>query len=408
MSFCIIHRSSAVNKRPKYELADIFKRYLADYLKKHRISTWQKKVLYDIQVCRTAICGGHIEVCDHCGFEQPAYNSCHNRHCPKCQGIVRRRWVAARLQELLPVPYYHIVFTLPHRLNNIALYNKRLIYDIFYKAAAYTLLKFGRDPRWLGAQMGLIGVLHTWGKGLCYHIHWHFIIPGGGLTDDGQWRELPYDDKFLFPPKAMSKVIRARFIKLLRQAYSKGKVKIPDSEEPLQSPAMFEYFLNDLASDEWVNYCKRPFGAPERVVKYIGRYTHRVAISNNRLINIKDGKICFFVKNYKKGGATEQMALSADEFIRRFLMHILPRRFRKIRYAGFLAPAVRDDKLRLARRSLKVSRSDTPAAAPNMNPMDLAGDAIERCPKCFVGHMRAVNIDKNTMCTNWTIYMNSS
>ena len=335
MSFCIIHHSSAVNKRPQYELADIFKRYLADYLKTHRISFWQKKALFDIQVCRTAACGGHIEACDHCDYEQPAYNSCHNRHCPKCQGVARRRWVAARLQELAPAPYYHVVFTLPHRLNNIALYNKRLIYDLFYKAAAYTLLKFGRDPKWLGAQLGLIGVLHTWGKGLCCHVHWHFIVPGGGLTDDGQWRELPYNDRFLFPPKAMSKVIRARFIKLLRKAYNNGKIKIPDSEEPLHSPVMFEYFLNDLASDKWINYCKRPFGGPERALKYIGRYTHRVAISNKRLIDINDGKIRFVVKDSKNGGATEQMTLSAEEFIRRFLMHILPRRFRKIRYAGF-------------------------------------------------------------------------
>jgi hypothetical protein len=408
MSLCIIHSSKATCKRPKLELADIFKRYLADYLKKHRISLWQKKVLYDIQVCRTAMCGGHIEVCDHCDYEQPAYNSCHNRHCPKCQGIARRRWVAARLQELLPVPYYHVVFTLPHRLNNIALYNKRLVYDMFYKSAAYTLLKFGRDPKWLGAQLGLIGVLHTWGKGLCYHIHWHFIIPGGGLTDDGQWQELPYDDKFLFPPKAMSKVVRARFIKLLRKAYNNGKINMPDSEEPLQSPAMFEYFLNDVASDKWVNYCKRPFGGRERVLKYIGRYTHRVAISNHRLINIKDGKIRFFVKNYKKGGATEPIALTADEFIRRFLMHILPRRFRKIRYAGFLAPAIRDEKLRLAKQSLQDSHCKARSEAINIHGVDLLLDPIEKCPRCHIGRMRSINIDQHTMRTNWMAYINSS
>ena len=407
MSFCITHHSKATCNRPKFELADIFKRYLADYLKKHRVSLWQKKALFDIQVCRTAACGGHIEACDHCDYQQPAYNSCHNRHCPKCQGIARRKWVAARLHEVLPVPYYHIVFTLPHRLNNIALYNKRLIYDMFYKAAAYTLLKFGRDPKWLGAQLGLIGVLHTWGMGLCCHIHWHFIVPGGGLTDDGQWRELPFSDKFIFPSKAMSKVVCARFIKLLRKAYNKGEVKIPDSEEPLQSQAMFEYFLSDLASDKWINYCKRPFGGPERALKYIGRYTHRVAIANSRLIDIKEGTIRFYVKDYKNGGATEQIKLPADEFIRRFLMHVLPRRFRKIRYAGFLAPAIRDEKLKLARQSLQDNHGEAQYEPINVHAVDLL-DPVERCPKCHIGRMQVINIDRETMRRNWALYINSS
>jgi len=204
MSICSLHTKKFTGSRPKYELADILKRYLPLYLKSHRISLWQNKILNAIQTCRTAECGGHIEVCDHCAYMQPAYNSCHNRHCPKCQGIARRKWVEERLQELLPVPYYHVVFTLPHRLNTLALYNKRLIYNLFYHAAAYTLLKFGKDPKYLGAQLGFTGVLHTWGKALCYHIHWHFIVPGGGLTEEGKWIPLPYSDNFLFPVKAMS------------------------------------------------------------------------------------------------------------------------------------------------------------------------------------------------------------
>ncbi len=280
--------------------------------------------------------------------------------------------------------------------------------DMFYKAAAYTLLKFGRDPKWLGAQLGLIGVLHTWGKGLCCHIHWHFIVPGGGLAEDGQWRNLPYNDKFIFPPKAMSRVIRARFIKRLRKAYHNGKIKMPDSEEPLHSPAMFEYFLNDLASDKWINYCKRPFGGPERALKYIGRYTHRVAISNKRLIDVNEGKIRFFVKDYKNGGATEQMTLPAEEFIRRFLMHILPRRFRKIRYAGFLAPAVRDEKLKPARQSLQESHSEKPYEIMNLHGVDLAIEPMERCPKCHIGRMQTIHIDRETMQRNRMLYMDSS
>ena len=406
MSSCLAHTRKAVGNRPKYELADILRRYLPTYLKKHRISLWQHKILYYIQICRTAACGGHIEACDHCDYQQPAYNSCHNRHCPKCLGIARRRWVADRLKELLPVPYYHVVFTLPHRLNNLALYNKRLIYNLFYQAAAYTLLKFGKDPKYLGAQLGFIGVLHTWGKGLCYHIHWHFIVPGGGLTKESQWVHLPYSDKYIFPVTAMSKVVSARFIKLLRKEYNKGQLTIAD--EYLNNPAMFEYFLNDLASDKWINYAKRPFGSPEQVVKYIGRYTHRVALSNNRLIDIKGGKIRFYVNNYKKGGIIEKIELPADEFIRRFLMHILPKRFRKIRYGGFLAPAIRKEKLELARQSLAcedanefIDRIDA-----QLNDWDL--DGISKCPKCHIGTMRAIDIDRDFIRHSWLAYIDSS
>ena len=201
----------------------------------------------------------------------------------------------------------------------------------------------------MGAQLGFIGVLHTWGKGLCYHIHWHFIVPGGGLTEDGQWIDLPYSDKFIFPPLAMSKVIRARFIKQLRKAYNKKQLIIPDSCEYLNDAAMFEYFLNDLSSDKWINYAKPPFGGPEQMVKYVGCYTHRVALSNNRLTDITGDKISFYVKNYKKGGVKETMTLSANEFIRRFLLHFLPKRFRKIRYGGFLARSVYAHKLEQAR-----------------------------------------------------------
>jgi len=405
MSSCSIHINRAVGKRQKYELADILKRYLPLYLKKRRISLWQKKILYDIQICRTAACGGHIEVCDHCHYQQPAYNSCHNRHCPKCQGIARRKWVAARLQELLPVPYYHVVFTLPHRLNDLALYNKRLIYNLFYHAAAYTLLRFGNDSKYLGAQLGFIGVLHTWGKGLCYHIHWHFIVAGGGLNNDGQWIHLPYNDKFIFPAPAMSKVVRARFIKLLRQAYLKGKLSIPSSYEELNDVVMFDYFLNDLASDEWINYARPPFGSPEQVIKYIGRYTHRVAIANHRLIDINGGEIIFYGKNYKKGGIKEQIKLPADEFIRRFLLHILPKRFRKIRYGGFLAQAIRAEQLEIARQQLT---DGAPMDEIELDIEDIELDKIEKCPQCHIGTMRAIEIDRNFRRNRWPIYYDSS
>lgn len=379
------------NQRPKMELAGILKRYLPEYLKGHNLSPWQRKVLFDIQVCRTAACGAHIEACDRCDYRQPAYNSCHNRHCPKCQGIAKRRWVNARLKEILPVPYYHVVFTLPHRLNNLALYNKHLIYQLFYHAASYTLLKFGKDPKYMGGQLGFIGVLHTWGKGLCQHIHWHFIVPGCGLAENGELIVSPNSDKFLFPVKAMSKVVRGRFIKLLRKAYNQQELMIPDCQQALENTVMFEYFLNDLASDKWVTYAKRPFGGPEQVVKYIGRYTHRVALSNHRLIGMDDGKIRFEVKDYKNGGKKEEMTLAADEFIRRFLLHVLPKRFRKIRYGGFLAQAVRDEKLTLARLALTGGTQDDLQATIATALDDWLTEGVERCPNCSIGTLYAVD-----------------
>lgn len=392
-----LHSVQPSSLRAKFELADILREYLPNYLKAHRISRWQHKILTDIQICRTAACGTHLEECDHCHYQQPAYDSCHNRHCPKCLGIARRKWVAARLNEILPVPYYHVVFTLPHRLNHLSLYNKRLLYHLFYRAAAYTLLKFGKNPKHLGAQLGFIGVLHTWGKGLIYHIHWHFIIPGGGLSPHGQWMPLPYTDKFLFPVMAMSKVVRARFIKLLRKAYQQGKLLIPDSQPDLRHPAMFEYFLNDLASDKWVIYAKRPFGGPEQVVKYIGRYTHRVALSNARLVDIEGGKIRFVVKDYKSGGKKEVMTLPADEFIRRFLLHILPKAFRKIRYGGFLAPAIRDERFQQARNCLLTDAQAELSAAIDSAVDDWRAEGSEKCPRCSIGTLHAIEISNRQL-----------
>jgi hypothetical protein len=405
MASCLSHKYNPVGKRPRIELADILKRYLATYLAKHRISLWQHKILYDIQICRTAACGGHLETCDHCDYQRPAYNSCHNRHCPKCQGIARRKWVSARLKELLPVPYYHVVFTMPHRLNTIALYNKQVIYNTFYQAAAYTLLKFGRDAKFLGAQLGFTAVLHTWGKGLIHHVHWHFIVPGGGLTKEDQWVHLPYSDKFLFPPKAMSKVIRGRFIKLFKRAYYEGKISIPDTQEALKNPRMLEYFMNDLAGEEWVSYCKPPFGSPEQVIKYIGRYTHRVALANNRLIDIDGGRIRFYAKDHKESKRVI-IELTTDEFIRRLLLHILPKDFRKIRYGGFLAAAIRDERIKAARQAL-TGNSENASIDLETDSDILASDGIGICPKCHIGLMRAVEIDKHSMYSNFLLYMDS-
>lgn len=388
-----VDRTLSAGRRPRYEVAEILRRYLPAYRRSHRLSLWQHKILFDLQVCRTVALGGHLEKCDRCSHEEPAYNSCHNRHCPTCLGGARARWVKARLNELLPVPYYHLVFTMPHRLNNLALYNKQLIYDLFYQAVSYTLRRFGRDPKHLGAEMGFIAVLHTWGKALSTHIHWHVIMPGGGLTSAGEWRSLPSHEKFAFPVQALSQVVRGRFIKLLRQAYQRDELQIPSDAEELHAGQMFEYFLNDLARDQWVTYAKQPFGGPEQVLKYVGRYTHRVALSNHRLLDIADGRIRLVVKNYRRGGQREIVTLSASEFIRRFLHHTLPKRFRKIRYGGFMVCTVRQEKLAQARRALGVTE-----AAPILQERPDVGtppeDLTHSCPKCLVGVMRSIALPK--------------
>ncbi len=394
--------------RLTFELADILKHYLSTFRNKHSISAWQEKILNAIQICRTTDCGTHLETCDLCHYSEAVCDSCGNRHCPKCQGFKRQKWVAGRLKELLPIPYYHVVFTLPHRLNSLALYNKKIIYNLFYQACAYTLLKFGKDPKWLGAQLGFFGVLHTWGKGLCYHIHWHFIVAGGGLTKAGQWIDLPHEDKFLFPSRAMAKVVRARFIKMFKKAYFAGNIVIPDSRADLQHPAIFESFLNDLASDRWVNYAKRPFGSPEQVVKYIGRYTHRVALTNGRIHSIENGNIQLEVKDYKNNGRLELITLSANEFIRRFLFHIMPKRFRKIRYGGFLARPVRKQKLQLARKAIGLRKCLQLLRRIEANIKEWEYEILPKCPNCHTGTLQAIGIKKVRKQTRRLSYLDSS
>lgn len=401
-----IHNSE--KQSDAFELADILRLYLPAFRKKHRISAWQEKILNAIQICRTAACGTHLETCDLCHYSETAYDSCGNRHCPKCQGFKRQQWIAGRLKELLPIPYYHVVFTLPHRLNKLALYNKKLIYVLFYQACAFTLLKFGKDPNRLGAQLGFFGVLHTWGKALCYHIHWHFIVTGGGLTKDGKWIDLPYKDKYLFPNKAMAKVVRARFIKLFKRAYFAGKITIPDSHIELQHPAMFEYFCTDLASDKWINFAKRPFGGPEQVVKYVGRYTHRVAVANSSIHALDNGRILFEGKDHKNKGKRRLFTLSADKFIQRFLFHILPKRFRKIRYGGFLARPVRKQKLQLARKATGLDECQKLLDKIEKQLQEWQVEILSQCPNCYTGVLQPAGMETNRNPIDSISYWNSS
>ncbi len=301
--------------------------------------------------CRTAKLGIHVLRCPNCDYSRQEYDSCRDRHCPRCQTSNKIKWVSQRLEELLPVPYYHTVFTLPHSLNSLALYNKEVMYDIFFKAAASTLNQFAEDPKYLGAKLGFIGILHTWGQTLAYHIHLHFIVAGGGISSDGKsWVGLPYRKEFLFPVKALSKRMRKSFAELLEKAYEHGKLVFPGNMAHLASPEAFRYFVNKVAWQNWVTYVKKPFAGPEELLSYIGRYSHRIAISNYRLLDIQGGKVTFRYKRYRDGEVTHQtLTLSADEFIRRFLLHILPAGFKRIRHFGFLANGVRAKSLALAR-----------------------------------------------------------
>jgi len=378
---------------PKYEIADIFTRYISSYLKKHKLSTLQYKVVNAIMSCRTAKLGYHKYKCEHCGFEKIEYNSCRNRHCPKCQGTKRVEWVNKRIEELLPVYYYHAVFTMVHSLNILALYNKEIFYDIMMRASAKTLQVFAADPKYLGAKIGFVGILHTWGQALTQHIHVHFIIPGGGISTDGKrWINLPYRNEFLFPVKAMSKRMRSTFSKMLQQAYDEGKLIFPDELKELREPEKFKKYLNKSAWENWINYTKKPFGTAEEVVKYIGRYTHRVAISNQRILDISDDKVTFKYKEYKDGNVTPKiMTLKADEFIRRFMLHVLPKGFQKIRYFGIFSNGSKSKYLKLARDLLNVIEEKIEEVKINCKDMI---NKLLRCPCCEKGILHIIEIFK--------------
>lgn len=311
--------------RPKYELADIVREYGIRYLKGRKVPVAHLKVLGAIRDCRTSALGGHVERCDDCGEERIAYNSCRNRHCPKCQGARRDRWIEARKADLLDCKYYHVVFTLPEALNLLCLHYPKQMYNILFAASKETLMQFGRDPKHLGAGLGCISILHTWGQNLSLHPHVHMIVPAGGTDDLGNWLHSRQNGKYLFPVKAMSRVFRGKFMEQFRCFMADGGM---DIDEELH---------RDLYRNEWVVYAKRPFGGAAQVIEYLGRYTHKVAISNHRLMDIAEDRVTFSYRDYRDGGKTKTMTLDAVEFLRRFCLHILPRGFRKIRHYGILS-----------------------------------------------------------------------
>jgi hypothetical protein len=364
-------------------VADIFRRYGAQYRSEHKLTPKQQAAMFDIEHCRTSYFGYHVDACDACGWVDHSHNSCRNRNCPKCQGIARRKWVAARMADLLPVPYHHTIFTLPHVINPLVPFNKELLYEMIFDCASQTMLQFGRDPKWLGAMIGFFGILHSWGGKLWSHLHVHFIVPAGGLDAKGQWVEPKYKGRFLFPVRAVSQVYRGKFIERLKSAYFDGRLVLPDGYRHLADPKRFERFIDALVGRNWNVHIKRTFCSPERVVRYIGRYTHKIAISNNRLTKIEDDRVHFSFKNYRNQSRWEQTSLTAHEFIARFLTHVLPEGFHKIRHYGFLANG-RCKAMVSKIRAQKAPGGCEPPSAPNV--------PGHPCPRCATGTMQPMVI----------------
>src|SRR5271168_1293541 len=354
-------------KPHRLELADVFRTHQHDFLARWNsvLSRQQRKALRDIRDCRTAVLGGHLYECDRCGHRVKVFNSCRNRHCPKCQAPARAKWLAEREAELLPVPYFHVVFTLPQQIGRLALQNPRQIYTILFQAASETLLTIAADPRHLGASIGFLAVLHTWGQNLHLHPHLHCVVPGGGISPDGlHWIECKKKSFFL-PVGVLSSRFRNLFLIYLRKAFQAGRLKFQGDMAALANPAAFEALCRQARRIKWVVFVKPPFGGPEQVLKYLARYTHRVAISNRRLLSMENGCVTFGYKDYADSNKSKVMTLEATEFIRRFLLHILPRGFVRIRQFGFLANRARGKKLAHCRALLGAVLPTKPSVLDN-------------------------------------------
>lgn len=377
------------------EVADIFHKYGDSYRKAHKLPLRILKVMSAIENCRTSNLGGHVDECDTCGYLKISYNSCRNRHCPKCQGLAREKWLTARKKELLPVHYFHLVFTLPDKLNSLTLQNQREIYTILFKSSSETLLELGKDIKYLGAEIGFISILHTWGQNLMDHPHVHCLAPGGGLSLDGD-RWIFTRKKFFIPVKVLSRLFRGKFLANLKKAYQRKKLEFQGNLKLMNQQQNFQKLLDELYKKEWVVYCKPPFSNSEQILEYLGRYTHRVAISNNRITDIENGKVTFRWRDYKNGNQNKTMQLDAFEFIRRFLLHILPDKFVKIRHYGILSNRTRKTKIKRCQEIL--STKDRGQAETILDLKSLESETqknnFEKCPVCGNGIM----IVKEVLC----------
>lgn len=344
-----------------------------------------------IAACRSEALGGHLARCDACGAQRYIYHSCRNRHCPKCQTLAKERWLAARRAELLPVPYFHLVFTLPHTLNALAQGNARLLYGMLFESVSATLIEFAANPRWLGGEIAATLILHTWGQTLTQHIHLHCLVAAGALHADGHW--IGSRRGFLFPVQALSQVFRGKFLALLTHAFETGALRLSSTTATLARASARQHLLRALYEQAWVVYAKQPFGGPQQVLDYLGRYTHRVAISNNRLAALEDDRVSFRYKDYAHGNRRKTLTLETGEFIRRFLLHVLPRGFMRIRHYGLLANRTKAFKLALAREALEQPPPLPPPAQTESVEafwLRVASLDIRRCPNCHAGRMLLV------------------
>jgi hypothetical protein len=358
-----------------------------------------KDVLRDLAACRTAALGGHLERCDTCGYTRITYNSCRNRHCPSCLGTARSAWLARQQEDVLPVPYFHVVFTLPEALRGLALQNKPVLYNLLFRAASETLKQVARTPKHLGGEIGFLAVLHTWGQNLCHHPHVHCVVPAGGVARDGtKWIDCRRSRKnkiFFAPVRVMSKLFRGKFVHELKAARQRGDLQFHGALADLHDERAWQSFLNNTVRTDWVVYCKRPFGGPQQVLRYLARYTHRVAISDHRLKDVTDTTVTFSYKDYRDQDTTKTMTLDGEEFLRRFLLHVLPKGFMRIRYYGFLGNAVRAKQLDLIRGWLaprhETARPDSQTESEQEPPGPANAEAC-RCPECGSGTVQRIEL----------------
>ena len=401
MPKCEAAPTTSERQRPRYEVADIFRQHGEAYRQNHALTSGQRKVMRAIEACRTAALGGHIDKCGHCGHEkEPSYNSCRNRHCPKCQCLRQAVWIEQRMKRVLPTNYFHVVFTVPFELRLLARRNPKWFYDQLFVAASQSLLQLGNDPDRLGAQIGFTAVLHTWTRALRFHPHLHCVVTGGGLTRDNEWVDA--EENYLFPVKVLAILFRNKLLDALARAWRAGELDLRGPCQHLSEKNAFFNLKDQLYRKEWIVYAKKPFAGPQQVFSYLGRYTHRVAISNQRLLAVDDDHVCFLTKN------GDTATVTPDEFIRRFLLHVLPDRFVKIRHYGLMAAANATTRLEVARQILRPSGVVIPHAlavlllavlvlseiARPLRPIDwqqrlelLTGVDLSRCPICGLGTM---------------------
>jgi len=368
--------------RPLLEVADILRAHGEAYTARHPVSALQAAVLRRLVTCRTAALGGHVDACGRCGYTRVSYNSCRDRHCPKCQGVKRAQWLERRLERLLPVEHFHVVFTLPAALHPLVLYHPRRLYDLLFQAASQTLLTLAADRQRLGAQIGITALLHTWGQNLLFHPHLHCVVTGGGLSPDGScW--IAARPGYLLPVKVLARLFRGKFLAGVKQAYHAGQLTLGGSVASLADPEVFRRWLDTLYRQHWVVYAKRPFGGAQQVFRYLGRYSHRVAIANSRLLALENGQVLFRWKDYADDQRTKVMRLTANEFIRRFLLHVLPKRFVRIRHYGLLAGRNVASQLARCRQLLGVPDVQPPVERTWLDRLrEWTGQDLSCCPQC--------------------------